>query len=98
MFNIFTLTIKFDCIFFAIFQSFYWFVNIIFDKLAPFPNICFKICFESLFSPFQCKKSVSEVLKTWYFPYSAFWLASQLGGGTAFFPGYATEKHKDFAL
>ena len=27
--------IKFDCLFLAIFQSFYWFVSFIFDKLAP---------------------------------------------------------------
>ena len=34
MFGIFTLAIKFDCLFLGIFQSFYWFVTFIFDKLA----------------------------------------------------------------
>ena len=34
MFSIFTLTIKFDSLFLAIFQSFYLFVISIFDKLA----------------------------------------------------------------
>ena len=49
--SIFTLDIKFDCLFFTIFQSFHLFVDFIFDKLAPFPlNICFKRCLKSLFS------------------------------------------------
>ena len=34
-FSIFTLAIEFDCLFLTIFQSFYLFVDIIFDKLAP---------------------------------------------------------------
>ena len=34
MFSIFTLAIKFDCLFFTIFQSFDLFVSFIFDKLA----------------------------------------------------------------
>ena len=34
---------------------------------------------------------VLEVLKTWYFPYSAFWLAGQWGGySPPAFLGYAT--------
>ena len=35
MFGIFTLTIKFDCLFLTIFQSFHLFVGFVFDKLAP---------------------------------------------------------------
>ena len=35
MFSIFTLAIKFDSLFLAIFQSFHLFVISIFDKLAP---------------------------------------------------------------
>ena len=35
MFRIFTLAIKFDCVFLTIFQSFYLFVSFIFNKLAP---------------------------------------------------------------
>ena len=35
MFSIFTLAIKFDCLFSGIFQSFHLFVGFIFDKLAP---------------------------------------------------------------
>ena len=43
MFSIFTLAIKFDSLFLAIFQSFYSFVSCIFDKLASPPlNICLK--------------------------------------------------------
>ena len=38
----------------------------------------FKRYFKSLFNPFQHKKTVSEELKTWYFP-SAFWLTGQWG-------------------
>ena len=39
MFSIFTLAIKFDCLLLAIFQSFYWFVGFVFEKLAPSPQI-----------------------------------------------------------
>ena len=54
MFSIFTLAIKFDYLFFTIFQSFHLSVGFIFEELAPFPlNICFKRCFKSLFSPLQ---------------------------------------------
>ena len=35
MFSVFQQVIKFDCWFSAIFQIFYWFVSLIFDKLAP---------------------------------------------------------------
>ena len=35
MLSIFTLAIKFDCLFLAIFQSFRVFFSFIFDKLAP---------------------------------------------------------------
>ena len=94
MFKIFTPTIKFDCLFLAIFQSFYRFVSFIFDKFAPSPNTCFKGCFKSRFGPFQCKKTVSKVLKTWYFHYSAFWSTGQLGR-KRLNPGYAFEKHND---
>ena len=34
MFGVFALAIKFDCLFLGIFQSFYRFVTLIFDKLA----------------------------------------------------------------
>ena len=55
MFSIFALAIKFNCVFSASFESFHLFVSFIFDKL-PLPNLCFKRCFKSLFSPFQCIK------------------------------------------
>ena len=42
IFCIFTLAIKFDCLFFGIFQSFYWFVTFMFDKLAPSPEYMFQ--------------------------------------------------------
>ena len=37
MFSIFTLAIKFDCVFLIIFQSFHLFVSSNFDELAPLP-------------------------------------------------------------
>ena len=37
MFSILTLAIKFDCLFFTIFQSFHLLVGFIFDKSAPPP-------------------------------------------------------------
>ena len=45
MFSIFTLPIKFDCLFLAIFQSFHWFVGVIFDKLASPPKFMFQKMF-----------------------------------------------------
>ena len=55
-----------------------------FGQISPTPitnqtfrNISFKSCFESI--PTQ-KKTVSDVLKMWYFPYSAFWSTGQWGG------------------
>ena len=42
MFSIFTLAIKFGCLFLTIFQSFHLFVSCTFDKLAPSPNYMFK--------------------------------------------------------
>ena len=35
MFGVFTLAIKFDCLFLGIFKSFHRLVTLIFDKLAP---------------------------------------------------------------
>ena len=45
MFSIFTLAIKFDCLFFTILQSFHLFVGFIFDKLAPLPEHVFQKMF-----------------------------------------------------
>ena len=45
MFSIFTLAIKFDCLFLTIFQSFHLFVGFIFDKLAPPPEHLFQKMF-----------------------------------------------------
>ena len=79
---VFTLAIKFDCLFSNICSKFLLIGDFNFWQLAPL-NVCFKWCFKSLFSPFQRKKTVSKELKTWYFPYSAFWLTGQWG---AIFP------------
>ena len=45
MFSIFTLAIKFDCVFLTIFQSFYLFIIFILDKLAPPPKYIFQKMF-----------------------------------------------------
>ena len=45
MFSIFTLAIKFDCLFFTIFQSFHLFFGFSFDKLAPTPEHMFQKMF-----------------------------------------------------
>ena len=37
MFSIFTLAIKFDCLFLTVFQSFHSLVSFVFDKLPPPP-------------------------------------------------------------
>ena len=82
MFRIFTLVIKFNCLFLAIFQSFRKFVSFIFDKLAPPPRINVSKSALNLFLVHSsAKKTVSKVLKTWYFFYSAFWSTGQWGVG-----------------
>ena len=45
MFSIFTLAIKFDCVFLTIIQSFHLFVSFIFNKLAPSPKYMFQKMF-----------------------------------------------------
>ena len=45
MFSIFTLAIKFDCLFLTIYQSFHLFFGFIFDKLAPPPEHVFQKMF-----------------------------------------------------
>ena len=45
MFSIFTLPIKFDFEFLAIFQSFHVFVSFVFGKLAPSPEYMFQKMF-----------------------------------------------------
>ena len=83
MFNIFTLEIKFDCLFLAFFQSFDWFVSFIFYKLAPPPPWIYvsKDALNYFLVHSSAKKTVSEVLKTRYFSYSVVWSTSQWGGG-----------------
>ena len=91
MFGVFKLAIKFDCLFSGIFSKFSLICNFNFWQLAPL-NMLFKWCIQLLFSQFQRKKTVSKELKTWYFPYSAFWLTGQWGGYSPHFPnGYATD-------
>ena len=46
LFSIFTLAIKFDCVFLTIFQSFYLFVSSIFDTLASLP---FEYMFQKIY-------------------------------------------------
>ena len=67
-------------------------MSFIFGELVLPPlNKRFKICFKSFLSLFR-GKTVSEVLKTSCFSYSAFWSADEGGWGAAIaFPGYATE-------
>ena len=38
------------------------------------------------------QKTVSEVIKTWFFPYSAFWSAGQLGGNSP--PGPTADRYQ----
>ena len=69
MFSIFTLAIKFDCLFLTIFQSFHLFVGFIFDKLAPPPGHMFqKMCLNHYLvhsSSQNCLKSTKNVV---FFP------------------------------
>ena len=80
MLSIFQYASKFDYQFLAFFQNFFWFISFIFDKFAsPSLNIRYKIFFRSIFKSILEQKTVSEVLKTWYFLYSAICSASQFG-------------------
>ena len=45
MLSIFTLAIKFDCLFLTIYQSFHLFAGFIFDKLVPPPEHMFQKMF-----------------------------------------------------
>ena len=66
----------------------------IFDEISP-PSLNkrFKIRLKSFFESIPEQKTVSKVLKTWYFPYSVFWSACQWGEG--YRPhGYATGHKK----
>ena len=64
-------------------------MSFIFDKLAHL-NKRFKVCFELFFQSISEQNTVSEVLKTWYFLYSAFFSAGQWMGFIPRPPGYAT--------
>ena len=79
MFGIFTLAIKFDCLFLAIFQSFHWFVSFICDKLAPTLKIYVsKDVLNHFLVHFSAKTSLRSA-KNVVFYYSAFWLPGQWG-------------------
>ena len=49
--------------------------------LSSYLNERFEICFKSFFEFIPVQKTVTEVLKTWYFPYTAFRSADQWEGG-----------------
>ena len=103
MFSIFTLAIKFDCLFLTIDQRFHLFVGFIFVKLAPPPrDICFKRCFKSLSSPLQCIKQSESAKNVVFFP-SAFWSTCQWGRREGYSPpapppGYATAQKRGIFL
>ena len=67
MFSIFSLAIKLDCLFWAIFQSFHLFVSCMFDELASPLNICLNKCCKSLFSSFQCIQQSQKCQKRVFF-------------------------------
>ena len=77
------------------FNVFFLSMSFIFDKSAPPPkkkrnnnNKCFKICFKSSFESIPGQTTVSDLLKTFYFFYSAFWSADQLGEAGAIAPPF----------
>ena len=81
LFSIFTLAIKFDCIFLAIFQSFHELVSFIFDKLA-LPNILY-VSKDALnhFLVHSSAKSSLRSAKNVVFSYSPYWSLGQRGEG-----------------
>ena len=81
MFSIFTLAIKFDCIFLTIYQRLHLLVGYIFDKIAPSLNICFKRCFKSLFSLLQSIKQSQNAKNVVLFPFCILVDMSMGGGG-----------------
>ena len=81
LFSIFTLAIKFDCLFLTIYQRFHLFVGFIFVKLAPPIDICFKRCFKSLSSQLQCIKQSQSAKNIVFFPFRILVDMSMGGGG-----------------
>ena len=79
MFSIFTLAIKFDCLFLIIFQSFHVFVSFIFDKLAPSKIYVSKDALNHFLVHSTSKNSLRSA-KKWYFSYFVFWSTGQWGG------------------
>ena len=90
MFSNFILAIKFDCLFWAIFQSFHLFVSFIFDKLPPpLSIICFKRCLKSLKS-IPVQKNSLRSAKNVVFSLFCILVDRPMGRGCYTSPGYAT--------
>ena len=80
MFGIFTLAIRFDCLFSGIFSKFSLICDFNFWQLAPPLNICFKWCFKSLFSQFQRKKNSLKRAKNVIFSLFCILVDRSMGG------------------
>ena len=84
MFGVFTLAIKFDCLFSGIFQSFQWFVTLIFDKSTPLTWIYVsKDALNHFLVQSSAKKAVSEELKYVVLFFFCTLFNRPMGGATA---------------
>ena len=61
-------------------------MSFVFDKLASPLNKRFKICCKTFFESIPVQKTISEVLETWYFVCSAFFVRQADGGAIALPP------------
>ena len=93
MFSVFTLAIKFDCLFLAIFWSLHWFVSFIFDKLVPPPKIYVsKDSLNHVFVHSSAKTSLRRAKNVVFF---LFCILFDRPMGGALVPAYATESYCD---
>ena len=99
MFSNFTIAIKIDCLFLAIFQSFYWLVSFIFDKLAPPPRIYVsKDALNHFLVHTSAKKDSLRSAKNVLFSLFAFWSTGQWGGGGYSSPPWLRYWNKQWLL
>ena len=70
MFGVFTLAIKFDCLFLGIFQSFHSLVTFIFDKLPPPPIYVSKDALDYFLANSSTKNSLRRAKNVVFFLFS----------------------------
>ena len=89
MFSIFTLAIKFDCLFLTIFESFHLFVGFIFDKLPPPWTYVSKNVLNHYLVHSRAQNSLKSAKNVVFFPFCIL-VDISMGGGYSPPPPLAT--------